>query len=72
MCHSAVMNNESTHPYSLEVSPCAKPTGHFQWAIRKHGKLLQRSDRPQPTEDKARANGQAELERLFSGGWDRR
>jgi hypothetical protein len=58
--------------YSLEVTPCAKPAGHFQWAIRERGKLLQRSDRPQPTEDKARSKGQAELERLYFGNWDRR
>ncbi len=23
------------HPYSIEVSPIAKPEGHFQWAIRR-------------------------------------
>jgi len=66
------MNNEQTYPYSLEVSPCEKPAGHFQWAIRQHGKLIQRSDRPHPTEDKARAKGQAELERLYFGNWERR
>jgi hypothetical protein len=71
-CHKAPMNTETTYPYSLEVSPCERPAGHFHWAIRKRGKLIQRSDRAHPSEDKTREKGQAELERLFYGGQDRR
>ena len=66
------MKIEQTYPYSLEVFPTERPAGHFQWTIRKRGKLLQRSDRAQPSEDKAREKGQAELERLVFGGPDRR
>jgi hypothetical protein len=63
-----MMSTDTTYPYSLEVSPCEKPAGHFSWAIRERGKLIQRSDRPHPSEQKAREKGQAELERLFFGG----
>ncbi|UVF21537.1 hypothetical protein HPT29_010650 [Microvirga terrae] len=66
------MNTEPMYPYSLEVMPCEKPAGHFQWSIRERGRLIQRSDRPHPSESKAREKGQAELERLFFGGRDRR
>lgn len=66
------MSTEPTQRYALEVTPCATPAGHYQWAIRDRGKLIQRSDRPQPTEEKARAKAQAELERMQFGGWDRR
>ena len=34
------------HPYSIEVSPLAKPEGRLQWAIRRSGTLIERSDRP--------------------------
>ncbi len=67
-CHKPRMSTDTTYPYSLEVSPCEKPAGHFSWAIRERGKLIQRSDRPHPSEQKAREKGQAELERLFFGG----
>jgi hypothetical protein len=66
------MSTERTYPYSLEVFPTDKPAGHFQWLIRERGRLIQRSDRPQPSEEKARQKGQAELERLFFGGPSRR
>lgn len=57
-----------THPYSLEVTPPAQPGGSYQWAIRRSGKLLQRSDRRHASEAKAREHGEAELERLLRGG----
>ena len=59
------MTTDATYPYTLDVSPCTKPEGHFQWAIRKHGKLIQRSDRAHRSEQGARENGQAEIERQF-------
>lgn len=71
-CHKFSMNTEPMYPYSLEVFPCEKPAGHFQWAIRERGRLIQRSDRLHPSEPQAREKGQAELERLFFGGRDRR
>ncbi len=64
------MNKETTSPYSLEVTPCERPTGHFQWSIRQRGRLLQRSDRSHATAHKARENGQEQIERLLHG--DRR
>jgi hypothetical protein len=66
------MTTEQTYPFSLEVFAVEKPAGHFQWAIRERGRLIQRSDRPHPSEDKAREKGEAELERLYYGGRDRR
>jgi hypothetical protein len=41
------------YPYSIEVSPLTKPEGHFQWVVRRSGKLLERSDRPHRSETKA-------------------
>jgi hypothetical protein len=57
------MNDNPTYPYTLEVTPCAKPSGHFAWAIRRHGKLLERSDRPHHSERSARERGEEALER---------
>lgn len=62
-CHKEVMNENPTHPYTLDVS--AAPGGHYQWAIRERGKLLQRSDRVHPSEREARQKGEAALESLF-------
>ena len=52
-----------TYPYSLEVFE--KSGGHFLWAIRERGALLQRSDRSHPSERIAREKGQAALESLL-------
>ncbi|WP_375456712.1 hypothetical protein [uncultured Methylobacterium sp.] len=54
-----------TYPFSLDVRPVGDAAGPFQWTIRKHGKLHQRSDRKHPTEAKARSHGEAEIERLI-------
>ena len=62
------MTTDPTYPYTLDVSPCTKPEGHFQWAIRKHGKLIQRSDRSFRSEDDARKDGEKVIEREFSDG----
>jgi hypothetical protein len=61
----------STFPYTLEIEPPKRPGGSYQWAIRKNGKLAQRSDRNYPTEAKARENGLAQIEKLLSGTDDR-
>jgi hypothetical protein len=37
------------------------------WAIRKHGKMLERSDRMYRTEREALKNGQEAVERTLSG-----
>ena len=55
--------DNGTYPFTLEVLPCERPAGHFQWAIRKHGKRVERSDRVHPSERSARDQGQSALER---------
>ncbi len=66
------MAEKPTHPYTLDVSKL--PDGRFQWAIRERGKLLQRGDRPQPSELAARESGLKAIEGLLSdaGKDDRR
>jgi hypothetical protein len=59
------MTDNSMYPYELEVQPSARTPGAFDWAIRRHGKLIQRSDRVQRTEDAARKDGQKAVERQF-------
>ena len=43
----------NTYPYTFEVERNPKSEGVWQWAIRKHGKLIQRSDRAFASETKA-------------------
>ena len=63
---SAMSETQSdTFPFSLEVHPVGESGALYQWSIRKHGKLHQRSDRKHPTEAKARSHGEAEIERLI-------
>ena len=57
--------DHGTHPYTLEALPCDTPAGHFRWVIRKHGKLIERSERLYPSGQSAREEGQAALERQF-------
>jgi hypothetical protein len=60
------MSDETgTYPYTLEALPCDKRAGQFRWVIRKHGKLIERSDKPYFSERAARKQGQAALERQF-------
>lgn len=61
------MTNEVPHPYSITVEPLTKPEGYFGWALRKHGKLTERSDRSFPTEAKAYENALKALEREQTG-----
>ena len=53
------------HPYSLDVQP-SKKAGLFEWTIRRHGSLIQRSDRIHRTEDDARKEGEKAIERQFA------
>jgi hypothetical protein len=55
------MNDNPNYPYTFEVLPCAKPAGHFGWAIRRNGRLLERSDRPHHSERSARERAEAAL-----------
>jgi uncharacterized protein (DUF2249 family) len=59
------MNDNSMYPYELEVQPSVRTPGAFDWAIRRHGKLIQRSDRVQRSEEAARKDGQKAVERQF-------
>ncbi|MCJ2049217.1 hypothetical protein MKL01_05835 [Methylobacterium sp. J-070] len=59
------MADEVPHPYSIEVSPLAKPEGHFQWAIRRSGKLIERSDRPHRSAEKAHESAMEAVERAL-------
>jgi hypothetical protein len=58
----------STYPYTLEVEQNPRSAGTWQWAIRKNGTLVQRSDRAQPSKAKARAQGTETIEKLLHGG----
>ena len=64
------MNGNPTHPYTLEVVKL--PDGRFQWSIRERGKLLERSDRLQPSEQAAREHGLKAIEGLRAPKWDER
>lgn len=68
-----LMADSTSTPYTIEISPITKPAGQFQWAIRRNGKLVERSDRPHPTEAKAEASALAAVERSMhsagSGRW---
>lgn len=58
---------EQHHPYTFELVPSKREAGGYHWAIRKNGKLVQRSDSPLPTEAKARGQALAMIGRLRVG-----
>ena len=62
------MSETSIYPFTLEVERNPRSEGTWQWSIRKHGKLVERSDRTLPSEAKARANGIEKVEKLLHGG----
>ena len=64
---SRMTNDNPTHPFTLTILPNPMLSGHFDWAIRKHGTLAERSDRPHPSEQSARKSGEAALERHVGG-----
>ena len=61
------MSLNHTHPYTLELSPSPKGDGSVGWAIRKHGKMLERSDRMYRSQQEALKSGQEAVERALSG-----
>ena len=61
------MSLNQTHPYTLELSPSPKGDGSVGWAIRKHGKMLERSDRMYCSQQEALKSGQEAVERALSG-----
>ncbi|WCS28859.1 hypothetical protein LOK46_32630 (plasmid) [Methylobacterium sp. NMS14P] len=58
---------EQRRVFTFELVPSQREAGGYHWAIRKHGKLVQRSDTPLSTEDKARAQALAMIDRLRIG-----
>jgi hypothetical protein len=50
--------------FTLEVLPPAAGSKSFQWAIRRNGRMFQRSFGPLPSEQKARQQGEAILDKL--------
>ncbi|GEP07928.1 hypothetical protein [Methylobacterium oxalidis] len=61
----------NTHPYTLEILPPKAEGASYQWAIRRSGKLIQRSDRTLTSEAKAYESGLADIEKLLSGVGER-
>jgi hypothetical protein len=57
------MTTEVPHPYSITVEPLKEPEGHSGWALRKHGKLTERSDRSFLSEAKAFESALKAIER---------
>ena len=64
---STMKEADPLHPFTFELVPSNRAAGGYHWAIRKHGKLVQRSDNPLSTEAKARAQALAMIERLRVG-----
>ena len=65
MTNDNATNDTATYPYTLTISPSERSAGQFAWAIRRHGKLIQRSDRLYPSQRSAQEKGQAALESQF-------
>ena len=59
----SMSDDNPTYPYTLTISPDDRLAGHFDWVIRRHGTLVERSDRLYSSERSAREQGQAALER---------
>lgn len=58
---------QQRQPFTFELVPSQREAGGYHWAIRKHGKLVQRSDSALPTESKARTQALAMIDRLRVG-----
>jgi hypothetical protein len=56
-------DDNATYPYTLTIFPSERTAGHFDWAICRHGTLVERSDRLYSSERSARESGEAALER---------
>ena len=56
------MSPDVPHPYTITVEPMKRPEGQFGWALRRSGKLIERSDRPFLTEQKAFENALRAIE----------
>lgn len=58
---------EQPHTFTYDLVPSKREAGGYHWAIRKHGKLVQRSDTPLPNEAQARTQALAMIDRLRVG-----
>ena len=67
MPQTGMSDDNPTYPSTLIISPNERLAGHFDWAIRRHGTLVERSDRPHPSERSAQESGLA-LERQLHDG----
>ena len=63
MPRCGMSDDNATYPYTLTISPSERTAGRFEWAIRRHGTLVERSDRLYPSERSAQESGQEALER---------
>ena len=66
------MSDNPHHPYTLEIAPSSRQAGFFDWAIRRYGKLIERSGGGKSSEDLARKDGEKAMERQFSAALERR
>lgn len=62
----AGMSAHGRHLFTVEIRPSRDVVGAYTWAIRDHGKLYGRSDRPHRSEAEARAAAENELARLVA------
>ena len=63
MRQSGMNDHNATYPYTLTIVPSERLAGHFDWVIRRHGNLIERSDRLYSSERSAQESGQTALER---------
>jgi hypothetical protein len=42
MPQSGMSDDTATYPYTLTILPNERTAGQFEWAIRRHGKLVER------------------------------
>ena len=57
------MNDNALQSYAIEITMAAKAEGQFHWAIRRSGKLIERSDRTYASEAKAQEKAMEAIER---------
>lgn len=61
------MNKDPDPRYTVEVQPSKRTYGAFEWGIRNRGKLVQRADRVERSEQAARKRGEQALDRIIHG-----
>ena len=61
------MSTDRTPRYTLEMQPSKRTDGAYEWAIRERGKLIQRADRVERSEQAARKRGEEVLDQIIHG-----